>query len=422
MLTAELNETQSSVLIRWSINVDSSIHSLTGTRIIFYFGESETYYRCQYQPPFTSRQISLIDQDQLWFNFTVPNVPVCPSTSYDVTAYNLPTPSEQGKEYGKKVQMEEVVWTPEMYSVLHGDKIMVSFKTSPVADRYVIQLSNGTHPLKTVTKGAECKVAKCVVELEYMENMGPCEELVIKITSHFEHCRASLRKNSLKVVCPKRSYLDISVGCVLALLFVILCCCIIYSSLVFFQRARGSRRAGSVRVLLVYPAVDGVFQRSVMLLAERLQSSGNVSVIIDVWERGHLAEQGPLRWFNSKADLADRVLIISPPPHTQTDDLKSKLFPALPDDAVSASASNLFALALNLVTSTAHDPRVLDKFWVIILDHNEKSIQTELRGCRMFVLPRDFKKLHRQLSEPVQSPAQPRCFRTYFCKQALEQL
>ncbi len=82
--------------------------------------------------------------------------------------------------------------------------------------------------------------------------------------------------------------------------------------------ARGSRRTGSVRVLLVYPAVDSVFQRSVMLLAERLQSRGGVSVVIDVWERGSLAEQGPLRWLNTQADLAERVFIVSPPPRTQT--------------------------------------------------------------------------------------------------------
>ncbi|KTG10669.1 hypothetical protein cypCar_00029557 [Cyprinus carpio] len=90
------------------------------------------------------------------------------------------------------------------------------------------------------------------------------------------------------------------------------------------------------------------------------------------------------------------------------------------DDTVSASASNLFALALNLVTSAAHDPHGRDKFWVINLEHDEKSVQTELRGCRMFVLPRDLKKLHRQLlSGAVQSPALPRCF---YCKNTLEQL
>ncbi len=98
----------------------------------------------------------------------------------------------------------------------------------------------------------------------------------------------------------------------------VLCSCDLSLSDQIFRRARGSRHAGSVRALLVYPAVDGVFQRSVMLLAERLQRCGGVSVVIDVWERRSLAEQGPLRWINSQADLAERVLIVSPPPRTQT--------------------------------------------------------------------------------------------------------
>lgn len=417
-LTVELNESQSSVIIRWSINIDSSIRSLTGTWILLYVGEYEYHYRCQYQPPFTSEQISLTGQEQLWFSFTVPNIPVCPSTSY-VSAYNLPTPSEAANEYAK-MATAEVQWKADIYSVLHGDKIVVSFNTSLVADRHNIQLRNRTHLLKAVEGRGECKVEKCDVELEYMEYMGPCEDLMIMIVADFKHCQAGRQRKHQKVVCPNRSSLDIGVGCVLALLFVLLCCCITYQ---IFRRARGSRRAGSVRALLVYPAVDGVFQRSVMLLAERLQSCGGVSVVIDVWERGSLAEQGPLRWINSQADLAERVLIVSPPPRTQTDDLKSKLIPGVPDDTVSASASNLFALALNLVTSAAHDPHGRDKFWVINLDRDEKSVQTELRGCRTFVLPRDLKKLHRQLlSGAVRSPALPRCFRSFYCKNALEQL
>ncbi|RXN15385.1 interleukin-17 receptor B-like protein [Labeo rohita] len=189
------------------------------------------------------------------------------------------------------------------------------------------------------------------------------------------------------------------------------------------QWVRGSKRATSVRVLVVYPAVDTVFQRSVLLLAESLQSRGGVSVVIDMWEKGSLAEQGPLRWLNTQADLAERVLIILPPQRTQTDDLKSKLVPSMPDDTVSASASNLFVLALNLVTSSAHDPHALDKFWVVSLNHDDKCVQTELRGRRMFVLPRDLKKLHRQLlSGAVESPKLVRCFRSFNCKNSSEQL
>lgn len=76
---------------------------------------------------------------------------------------------------------------------------------------------------------------------------------------------------------------------------------------------RGLDTVGSVGVLLVYPAVDSVFQNAVMAIADFLQSHRELNVMIDVWQRGSLAEQGPLRWINSQASCAEKVLIILPP-------------------------------------------------------------------------------------------------------------
>ncbi len=42
-----------------------SIHNLTGTWIYLSVGEYESFHRCQYQPPFTSEQISLTGQEQV---------------------------------------------------------------------------------------------------------------------------------------------------------------------------------------------------------------------------------------------------------------------------------------------------------------------------------------------------------------------
>nr|BAV01259.1 interleukin 17 receptor B [Cyprinus carpio] len=316
-LSAELSESQTSIIIRWSINIDSSIRSLVGTWIILY-DESDSRYRCQYQPPFTSERINLTGQEQLWFSFTVPNVSACPSTSYYIFAYNIPTPTDgANEEYAKKTQTDEVQWNADIYPVLHGDKIVVTFNTNLVADRHTILLTNSTYlPLRTVGGKGECKVEICEVKLDYMEYMGPCEDLTIWIKPHFKDCQGESEWKDQKVNCTNRSALNIGVGCMMALLFVLLCCCIMCQT---FRWIRGKRRAASVRVLLVYPAVDSVFQRSVMLLAESLQSRGGIHVIIDMWERGSLAEQGPLRWLNTQADLSERVLLISPPQRTHTE-------------------------------------------------------------------------------------------------------
>ncbi|XP_051758783.1 interleukin-17 receptor B isoform X2 [Ctenopharyngodon idella] len=419
-LSAELSESQSSLSIRWAIKVDSTIHTLTSTWIQV---TSDLKYRCEYQPPFTLKQINLDALQQLWFNFTVSNLPICPSTTYNIWAYNLPPPPDgTGDKYMKSFNTAKVRWNAQIYSVLHDDKIVVTFNASSAADRYTIELTKQSDEkedlLKTVERKGGCKVGKCQVELEYI---GPCEGLTIWITPNFENCQhGSSVWHDVK--CTNRSGLAIGAGYILGLLFflVLLCCCIMCQIL---RWVRGSKRGPSVRVLVVYPAVDGVFQRAVMLLTQFLQSRGGVTVVIDVWERGSLAEQGPLRWLHTQADLADRVLIILPPQRTETDDLKSNLAPGMTDDTVSASASNLFALTLNLVSSAAHDPHGRDKFWVINLDHDNKGVQTELKGCRTFVLPRDLERLHQQLSGgEIKSLALLTCFRSFYFKNALKHM
>ncbi|XP_048067056.1 interleukin-17 receptor B-like isoform X2 [Megalobrama amblycephala] len=416
-VSADLSESQSSLNIRWAINVDSTIHTLKSTWIHV---TSELTYRCEYQPPFTSKQINLDALQQLWFNFTVSNLPICPSNIYTIWAYNLPPPPAVEDNYIKSFETAEVQWNAQIYSVLHGDKIVVNFNASSAADRYTIELTKKGDEvedlLKTVEKKGGCK--ECQVELEYT---GPCEDLKIWILPHFEACsHDSYAQHEVK--CTDRPDLAIGAGCMLVLLFlsILLCCCILCQILWWVH---GSKRGSSVRVLVVYPAVDGVFQRAVMLLTQFLRSRGGVTVVIDVWERGSLAEQGPLRWLHTQADLADRVLIILPPQRTQTDDLKSNLVPGMTDDTVSASASTLFTLTLNLVSSAAHDPHGRDKFWVINLDHDNKSVQTELRGCRTFVLPRHLERLHQQLSGgEIKSLALLTCFRSFYFKNALEHM
>lgn len=79
----------------------------------------------------------------------------------------------------------------------------------------------------------------------------------------------------------------------------------------------GLDTAKSVGVLMVYPAVDSVFQNAVMTIADLLQSHRELNVIIDMWQRGSLAEQGPLRWLNTQVGCAEKVLIILPPQYAE---------------------------------------------------------------------------------------------------------
>lgn len=413
-LTAHLNESHNSVIIRWAISIDSSIQNLTGTWITIPWLDKS--YRCEYEPPFTSELTKPSDIQQLWFSFTVSNV--CPLLEYDIDAYNLPTPpTGTGDIYTKQANTAKLEWNALISAVYNGKKVVVLFNVSSVADKYIITLEEDTQTLSTTEERRECKSEACKVELDYT---GPCEEnLLIIITAHFKHCEGESSPSVESTVDCKisdGSVLLIGVGCVLTLIFILLCCCIICQ----LQRCvLMSKRSVSVRVLLLYPAVDAMFQRSVMLLAELLQSYGGVCVFVDVWDSRSVAEQGPLRWINTHTELADRVLIVSPPARNH-DDLKPDVVSDMTDLSVSASASNLFTLALNLVSSAANDPQGRDKFWVINLGQEEKSVQPELRGLRVFNLPRDQEKLHQQLTAGEMSINT--CCSTFYIKNALRKM
>ncbi|XP_060787637.1 uncharacterized protein LOC132892995 isoform X3 [Neoarius graeffei] len=328
--------------ITWSINIDSSIHSIQGTLIRV----DKLEYRCQYQPQFTSKQVHTGDLEQLGFHFITTDFMIEPSGSYDVIAYNLPpAPLKVQHEYRKMAQIQvpgcDNEWMKDHSTCLNPPPTIKAVTPSPA----------------TTTEEPK------------------------------EH---------------ETSVLLISIGCAVAIILLFIC--------LFWRLWRksgyskhGLDTAGSVGVLVVYPAVDSMFQNVVMAIADFLQSYRELNVIIDVWQRGSLAEQGPLRWLHSQVSCAEKVLIILPPQHTEfstnTACLKPNIASVTSDYTVPASACELFSLALNLVASCAHDSQQHQKFLVVHLDHGGQGriMPVELRGCKTLILPRDLEKLH-QLS------------------------
>ncbi|XP_041711969.2 interleukin-17 receptor A isoform X3 [Coregonus clupeaformis] len=148
-----------------------------------------------------------------------------------------------------------------------------------------------------------------------------------------------------------------------------------------------------VSVLVVYPAENPVFQRAVLAFAEFLQWHGGCQVAIDMWQRGRLAEQGPMRWLAEQAKSAARVMVVSPQPnHCHT---------GPGEHAVPAAAHDLFSLVLNMVAGHAPSPNELAKFWLVHLGKapERSGLPVELTSCREFSLMRDLEKLCRHLHQ-----------------------
>ncbi|XP_053480701.1 interleukin-17 receptor B [Ictalurus furcatus] len=444
--------------ITWSIYIDGSIQSITGTWIKV----NTVRYRCGYQPPFTSKQVHTGDLKQLWFNFTATDVNIEPSHSYQVDVYNLPPAlPDMRSRYSKqaKIQAPEcddermkdhstclntALPTPtdgsmQLYehwniaAVQMKDEIQVKFDSHMKSEMYEIRLRRKTHILSfaKVTVNGEIQTLKA--NLNYS---GPCDNLTIWITPFFEHCGFTCKSVYHNVTCqaapreePKEwepSVLLISTVCAVAIILLFIC---------HFWRLRmrsgyfkhGLDTAKSVGVLMVYPAVDSVFQNAVMTIADLLQSHRELNVIIDMWQRGSLAEQGPLRWLNTQVGCAEKVLIILPPQYAEfrndTACLNPNMASVITDYTVPASACELFSLALNLVASCAHDPQQYHKFLVVHLEHgrHRSTIPVELRGCKAIILPRDLEKLYKLSTK--QGVTISRCrSEPYCCKETAQKV
>ncbi|XP_066500583.1 interleukin-17 receptor B isoform X2 [Hoplias malabaricus] len=438
----------SSLNISWSINIDSSIQFITGTWIeLFRRSHSKSdnvKYRCDYQPSFTSNAGNYSGLEQLWFHFQSTDTNIEPSGVYTIFAYNLPTPSSNS---GRK-SLHKTVEAPgcddeQMKShkaCLYKDtiitavseednKVLVTIESSPDSEEYDIILQREYEKLDRLIVKTD---GKPEVFKETLNYSGTCEKLQIWVKPKYKFCGDVCKRVKYDINCIKKQELStkqvfteqelntlkpdntnllLSIGCagVIVVLLMLICfyqlwkrrtrCCFSKSELT-------SISPGPVGVLVVYPAVNSVFQKVVMALADFLQSHKGLNVVIDMWQRGTLAEQGPLRWFNSQADQADKVLFILPPQHTDTgistdtDCHKPSVMPDIPNYTVPASANELFSLALNLAASSVHDPQRNHKFWVVQLgqEKERRVVPMELRGCKSLSLPRDLDRLHHKLA------------------------
>ncbi|KAG5281917.1 hypothetical protein AALO_G00050220 [Alosa alosa] len=293
---------------------------------------------CQYNPSFNS--VSIRDADVLWFSYKVHAEPDDFTT---IVAYNLPEPP-------------------------YGSGILISKSTSistPGCDNIIMMSHHSCSRWKETTR---------------------------QTTAHPPTFKVQKEQSSASWIVP------------LAMLAMLLVFAIAVG--LYIGRSRSLSKMTPelvpVSVLMVYPAVDAVFQRAVLALADFLQSSGGCSVAIDVWQRGRLAELGPLRWLHTVAESADRVLVVLPCHAADLDESMGKLLtPSWVEHTVPASAYELYPLALKMLSHS--------KLWVVHLGKTtaRSSVPVELMGCRSFALLEDLQKLFHGLCAghtPVGAP------------------
>uniref|UniRef100_A0A3B4C390 IL17RA/B N-terminal domain-containing protein n=1 Tax=Pygocentrus nattereri TaxID=42514 RepID=A0A3B4C390_PYGNA len=192
-----------SLTISWSINIDSSIHNITGTwielNIRSLLNPDPVRYRCDYQPPFSS-PADYAGLEQLWFSFTSTDVNIEPAGFYKVDVYNLPSPPiDMGGKHSKAKEVQapgcdntqmrtqsvcSVLRDMDIYAVPEGEEIVVSFQPHSYYEIYDILLQRNAANLNRIKVQTDGKIW---IE-ERLKYSGPCENLRISVRPSFKNC------------------------------------------------------------------------------------------------------------------------------------------------------------------------------------------------------------------------------------------
>uniref|UniRef100_A0A8B9L7T7 IL17RA/B N-terminal domain-containing protein n=1 Tax=Astyanax mexicanus TaxID=7994 RepID=A0A8B9L7T7_ASTMX len=229
-----------SLKINWSINIDGSIHSITGTwievSIRSHTSSSTVKYRCDYQPAFTSNQCNYTGLEELRFSFTSTYVHIEPEGVYKAVVNNLPAGPSNTQSKSKEVaapgcenkQMsthsicsEEskthilhinfttsyyfkissfVMWHAltmmfmlseplKIIAVHKGDAIEVTFESQAGSLEYEILLIREDEKLNHTIEKTSGKIRTIIKKFPYP---GPCENLTVLVCVYsllyFHHC------------------------------------------------------------------------------------------------------------------------------------------------------------------------------------------------------------------------------------------
>ncbi|XP_067096662.1 uncharacterized protein [Osmerus mordax] len=330
--------------ISWAISIDNSIQYLTGTHLTIEFG-SMYKLDCRYHPRLHTVALRN-DTQQAWFHHLQTDCNLKLGNAIDVTAYNLPIPPHTNRRMDYKNYVESQI--PDHLPDEQQSRFVTLGEVSLSTPVVSVMPSSETAELESLSAGSLLVI------------LGSGAGLLALVCF------------ILYKVYRKTSH---------------------YSSLPLPYTPQAP-----VSVLVIYPPENSVFQNAVVSLAEFLLGSG-CRVDIDLWQRGLLAEMGPMRWLAQQANKADRVLVVCPP-------YNHNPAPCAPPSRLghlanvpTAAAYDLFPLVLNMLASQALCPDQIDKFWVLHLGKAPESrdVPVELRGCRKFCLMKDVEKLCRQL-------------------------
>uniref|UniRef100_A0A8C8RLA8 Interleukin 17 receptor B n=1 Tax=Pelusios castaneus TaxID=367368 RepID=A0A8C8RLA8_9SAUR len=341
----------------------ASIKELTATKIcVISKGIREHFecVRCNYTEKF---QTNVTIRTGSWeFHYT--GFPVEPDIYYFISAYNFPpvniyedSPSksitlispgceDNVMKYSKSCIEVGSLWNPNITACKIEAEVEVNFTTSNLGTKYTIQF------------------------FFYFS-------FFLQIIPYFAKCgNDCLRHKGILTQCVQNQSND--------------------TKQTLFHRAELQQ---PVKVLVIYPK-EVCFHHTVSAFAEFLHKRCQSDVIIDMWQKRRIAEQGPVQWLAIQNEIADKVIFLSSTP-------VSTECSALCHKSVGNHQDNsecMFTLAFNLFCSDIKNRFSLHKYMLVSFNeiNSKDTLPSALNTCPKYCLMKDIDIFCRDLSNSHQ--------------------
>ncbi|XP_074862187.1 interleukin-17 receptor B isoform X1 [Carettochelys insculpta] len=378
--------------------MDASIKELRATKICVTSKGTEEHFeciRCNYTEKFQSQ--TMFGNRRWQFHYI--GFPVEPDMTYFISAYNLPPANIYEDSPSKSITLISPgsLWNPNITLCKTEAEVEVNFTTSSLGTKYAILL----YKCETCDILIERDLITKVNETRTSVRIPVSDEsnsLFVQIIPYFSTCANDcLRHKGILTKCVQNQgtisldSLGRYVCSIIAALFVIVC---VITAVVCFRR-NSDTKLQPVKVLLIYPK-EVCFHHTVLAFADFLHKHCHCDVVIDMWQKRRIAEQGPVQWLAFQKEVADKVIfLVSSYTSSECNAVCHKSIGNHKD-----KSECMFTLAFNFFCSDVKNMSSLHKYMLVSFNglNGKDTLPSALNSCSKYCLMKDIDIFCRDLS------------------------
>ncbi|KAJ7316848.1 hypothetical protein JRQ81_003010 [Phrynocephalus forsythii] len=408
--------------ITWILNADASIRYLNATKIcVSPASASRACVRCDYSEEFESQTRPDGQNWQFYYvGFSVQEI-----TKYFIEASNIP-PANILEDMPKKeiiltspgcqdsmlkhcntcIEMGSL-WDPEISACYTESEVEVNFTASGFSPNYFIFLCESDDCIDHTVSNKKKNDTRVSVRIPLNDKS---RKTLIELIPYFPKCRNDcVRYSDYMEMCPEESVSDPDVTNLLgtylyALAALLLVVCVLAAILYLKRRHDTAKSQGflypamkqipTTTVLIVY-SPEVCFQHTVLGFADFLHERCHSEVIIDAWQKRRIVEIGPVQWFATQREIAEKIIFLTPGPRSAACDAACERT----IESHKKDSECMFTLAFNLFCSDLKNQSSPHKYMVVSFNETNlaEQLPSPLNSCPKYFLMKDIGSFCRDL-------------------------